>query len=130
MIRSRGLSSCATLAHPAGDLTRAMRGIDIFVQPSAETAFSDGGLQAMGAGMAVVTFPNTVCDHYRSNETAVVCDKPTAQSLADAIERLLTDRVTARRIATAGIEYVRAHHAVSSMAQRTADAYRKLACRL
>ena len=130
MIRRRGLSSCITLAHPAGDLTRALHGIDIFVQPSAEAAFSDGGLQAMGAGIAVVAFPGGVCDHYRSNETAFVCDKPTAQSLADSIERLLTDKAAARRIATAGVEYARTHHAVSAMAQRTADAYRKLACQL
>jgi glycosyltransferase involved in cell wall biosynthesis len=127
MVHDRRLSSCVTMARPAGDLARAMHGADIFVRPSVDTAFSDDGLLAMGAGMAVVTLPSSVCDYYRGNETAVVCDKPTAESLAGVIEGLLNDRAEARRIAAAGMEYVRAHHAVSSMAQHTADAYRKLA---
>ncbi len=81
----------------------------------------------MGAGMAVVTCPSPVFDFFRHGETAVVCEKAKAQSLAAAIEQLLTDRAFAQRIATAGMKYVREHHAMSSMAEGTADAYRKLA---
>ncbi|MGB2987565.1 MAG: glycosyltransferase family 4 protein [Phycisphaerae bacterium] len=127
MIRERKLSSCVTLAHPAGDPSQAMHSADIFVRPSADTAFTTDGLQAMGAGMAVVTFPNTVCDYLHHGETAVICEKPTAESLANTLEQLLTDRAGAQRIATTAIEYVRTHHAVSGMAERTANAYRKLA---
>ncbi len=77
--------------------------------------------------MAVVACSAPVCDHLRGKETAVVCDKATTNSLADAIEQLLIDRRLARRIATAGLEYVREKHAMSGMAERTAKAYRKLA---
>lgn len=126
-IHERRLAACVTLAHPAGDLSQAMHSADIFVRPRTDTAFTENSLQALGAGMAVVTCPSPVFDFFRHGETVVVCEKPKAESLADAIEKLLADRAFAQRIATAGMEYVREHHAMSSMAERTADAYRKLA---
>lgn len=127
LTRERKLSSHVTFANPLGDLAQAMNSADIFVHPAQDTFFTAGGLQAMGAGMAVVAFASTVCDFYRHGETAVVCEKPTAKALADAIEALLTAPEEARRIATASMEYVRAHHAMSGMAERTAAAYRRLA---
>ncbi len=127
LIRERKLSSIVTLAHPHGDLTQALHNADIFVRPSADTTYTADSLQAMGAGMAVVSGLNTVCDNLRGGETAVICDKLTATSLADAIEGLLTDRAGAQRIAKSGMEYVRTHHSVSGEAQRMADVYRRLA---
>jgi glycosyltransferase involved in cell wall biosynthesis len=81
----------------------------------------------MGTGLAVVTAPTAVCDHFYADETAIVCDTPTAESFADAIERLLADRGLAQRIATAAMEHVRRHHAASGMAELTAATYRQLA---
>lgn len=127
MVGQRGLSACVTFAHPMGDLTEAMAGADIFVRPSSGSAFDVGPLHAMGAGMAVVTFPSPVCDYFRDGETAIICPKPDAASLTDAIEALLNDRAYAQRLATDAREHVRAHHAMSGMADRTAAAYRKLA---
>jgi len=127
LARERKLSSCITFANPLGDPAQAMNSADIFVHPAENTFFTAGGLQAMGAGMAVVTFESTVCDFYRHGETAVVCEKPTAEALADAIETLVTAPQEARRIAAASAEYVRAHYAMSGMAERTAAAYRQLA---
>ena len=126
-IRERKLSSCVILAHPAGDLSRAMQSADIFVRPSSDSAVAEQCLQAMGAGMAVVTCESAVCDYFRDGETAVLCAKPKAESLAGAIEELLNDRGAARRIATSGLEYVRAHHAMSRMAEDIASTYRRLA---
>ncbi len=126
-IRDRALAPYVTLAHPSGDVSHAMHSADIFVRPKSHTAFSANSLLAMAAGMAVVSFPDRICDHLRDGETAVICHEPTPEALAGAIERLLNDRAGARRMATAGAEYVRTHHAVSEMAQRTSDAYRQLA---
>ena len=56
-----------------------------------------------------------------------MCGKPTAESLARALEELLGDRDRARRIADAGRAYVGANHAISEMAERTVAAYRHLA---
>ncbi len=127
MAHERNLDARVIFAHPTGDLTHAMQSADIFVHPSEDTALSADGLQAIGTGMTVVTVPNTVCDYYRHDETALVTAQATAEALADAIELLLSDRATAQRLAASGIEYVRKHHAWSGMAERTAAAYRKLA---
>ena len=78
-------------------------------------------------GLAVVTLPSSISDHLRHGETAVIYERPDAESLANALEQLLVDRAGARRIASAASEYVRTNHAVSAMAERTVDAYRKLA---
>ncbi len=127
LTRDRGLDTRVIFAHPTGDLVQAMRSADIFVHPSEDTALSADGLQAMGNGMAVVSFPNAVCDHYRHEETALVTAHATAESLADSIERLLADRALAQRLSTSGVEYVRTHHAWSGMAERTAATYRQFA---
>ena len=127
IIQDRRLSAYVTLANPAGDPTQVMNSADIFVRPSADTSFVADVLQAMGAGMAVVTLASTVCDYLRDGETVLLCDRPSAESLADALERLITDRAEAQRLATTAMEYVRSNHPVSAMAEQTADAYRKLA---
>lgn len=127
LIRERGLSAWVTIARPSGDLTDAMLGADIFVRPSTDTVYSVASVEAMGAGLACVSVPTAVGDHFRSGETSIVCDEPTAGAIADALEKLLTDRELARRLATAGMEYVRANHAVNVMARLTVEAYRKLA---
>ncbi len=126
MMAEYKLSSQVTFAHPSGDLSRAMYSADILVRPAADTAFYADGLQAMGAGVAVVSVSAAVYDHLHDGETAVVCDKLTAQALADGIERLLADRAFARNLAGNGQAYVRTHHAASHMAETVANTYRQI----
>jgi glycosyltransferase involved in cell wall biosynthesis len=126
-VREEGLSDCVTFAHPLGDVGPALRSADIFVRPSLDAAFSIGTLQAMGAGMAVVSGVNTVCDHLVDGQTAIVCPDPTPEALADALERLLADRDYARELAGGGLAYVREKHTTSNMASGIAGVYRKLA---
>ena len=127
MVRTRNLSSSVTFAPSLYDLAAAMQSADIFVRPSADSQFTADGLLAMGAGMVVVTDPSPLCDHVRSGETALVCDHPTAESLASTIDGVLSHRQEAIALASAAMEYVGEHHAVSAMAERTAAAYRRLA---
>ncbi len=126
-VRTRQLSSFVTFAAPMSDLTAAMQSADIFIRPSADTHFTSDGLLAMGAGLAVVTDPSSICDHVRPGETAIVCARPTAESLAETIEGVLNHRQETIGLATSAIAYVREHHAMSAMAERTAAAYRRLA---
>lgn len=126
MIRERKLSSWITLVNPMGDLTQAMRSADIFVRPNPETAISADVLEAMGSGMVIVSLASPICDHLHHDQTAIVAED-SAQSLAQVMEDLMNDPPHARTIAAAGIEYIRTHHSMSSMAQHTADAYRELA---
>lgn len=127
MIRERELSSYVTLAHTPQRPLQAMQNADLFVEPSSEPAFSVDSLEAMGAGLAVVAAPSSICDHLRDGETCVVCEDLTPESFAASIEGLLTDPARARQLATAACEYVRLHHSVSHMAEQTAGAYRRLA---
>jgi len=126
MVRDHELSGYVTFAHPSGDLSRAMGSADIVVRPAGDIAFHEDSLQAMGAGIAVVSMSGSVYDHLHDGETAVVCDSLSAQALADGIERLLTDQEFARKLAGAGQEYVRKHHAASQMAGTVANTYREI----
>ena len=125
LVRQRDLASLITFASEQGHTTSVMAGADILVLPAPGEAVSLRVLQAMSTGMACVVAPNPVCNYIRDGETAVVCPDPTPKCFADAIERLLDDRPLARRIASAGLQYVKQHHTVSETAQRTADSYRR-----
>jgi glycosyltransferase involved in cell wall biosynthesis len=125
-VRRHGLSSCVTFSHPSGDITQAMLGADVFIQPSSGDAFTADALSAMGAGMAVVTVPCAACDHFLDGRTALVSSEPTAEFLAEAVERLIAQPDLRARITAEGMDFVRSNHSVSSMAGRTADVYRRL----
>ncbi len=127
IVRDTGLSSNVTFVQPISDPVQAMCSADIYIIPQNETAFNANDLEAMGAGMAVVTFPSAISDYFHANETAMLCVQPTALALAEAIETFIKNADHAKKIATQAMEYAREHHAVSSMAEKTASAYRQLA---
>ncbi len=126
VIRERNLTSLVTLARPDGDRLEVLRSGDILVEPAAATAFRSVTLEALAAGVAVVTVADPVNDHLQAGKTAVVCEKADAALLADAIDGLLADPEKTRRMVDAGMEYVRARHTVSGMAEQTAESYRNL----
>lgn len=126
-VRETRLSPRVIFADPLGDAANAMYDTDVFVNTSADSAFTVDGLQAMGAGVATVTYASTVYDYFRHGETALVCDPPTAESLAGALRTLIADRTYARTLATSARDYVRSHHSMSAMAVATAAIYRKAA---
>jgi hypothetical protein len=125
-VRDYQLSGHVTFAHPSGDPSKAMYSADILVRPSADTSFHADAIQAMGAGIVVVTVTGTVYDHLRDSQTAIVCERPTARALADAIDRLLTDQVWAAKLAAQGQAYVRTHHSASQAAETVAQTYRQI----
>ncbi len=127
LVRRRDLSAVVTFAAERGRTETVMTGADVFVVPAPREAISVRLLQAMGTGMACVVAPNPVCDYVQDGQTAVVCPEATPESFANAIEQLLIDRATARRIAMGGLNYVKEHHTVSETARRTADLYRRRA---
>ena len=124
--RTLGLNHCVTFVDPLGDATDAMSGADIFVRPADDAALHADSLQAMAAGLAVVSCPGSACDHFVHGETALVCSAD-ANSIAAAIGDLLGDRDAARRLAASAQDYVRKHHPMSAMGERAAELYRRLA---
>lgn len=127
LIRERGLTSHVSIVNPIGGVAAAMKHADIFVQPSPGTAFLADGLQAMASGIAVVAMPNPVSDFLRHGETCLLYEKQTPEALATVLERLLADKPFARQLAENGLSYVRECHAMSTMAEQTAEVYEQLA---
>lgn len=126
LVRQLNLETVVTFAQPSGDVLKAMVGADVFVHPAAGTTISARSLQALGQGAAVVSVRGGVLDAMIEDHTAMLCKSGTPVDLADAIERLLTDRELARRLAQNAIEYLKAHHTMSRMAELTAEVYRDL----
>ncbi|HNQ24765.1 MAG TPA: glycosyltransferase family 4 protein [Phycisphaerae bacterium] len=122
-----GIKPYVTFVHPLDDLAAALRSADVFVEPAGTSGFAITPLQAMAAGLAVVTGPNDACDLFHDGRTALVCPDPDPEALADTIGRLLADPAFSRELGAAAQEYVRTHHATSAMAERTAALYRELA---
>ncbi len=127
LARDHEVSATVTFAQPGSDALSVMTSADLYLRPADRGAFHADGLQAMGAGLAVVTVPDSTGDHFRSGETAMVCEGSSAKSLAAGIEELLQDRALAQRLASSGLDYVRSHHSMSAMAERAAALYRQLA---
>jgi len=127
LARECEVSATVAFAQPGGEALSIMDSADLFVRPADCQAFCADALQAMGAGLAVVTVPDSTGDHFRPSETALICETTSATSLAEGIEELLQDRAMAQRLGASAIEYVRANHAMSVMAERTAALYRQLA---
>lgn len=126
-VRELGLDSQVTFAAPMGDPLDAMKGADVYVRPSRDAAFHVDSLQAMGMGLATVAYPSPVTDHLHHDETAFVCEAASGEALSDALARMIGDRAYTQRLAASAREYVRQHHTISQMAERSATAYRRLA---
>lgn len=91
---------------------------DVFVQPSLSEGLSIAILEAMGAGLPVVTTrvggnPELVVD----GETGVLVEPANSQELSDAVTRLLRDPGEARRLGDNGLHRVRSRFTVAAMVE-------------
>lgn len=124
--REMDVLSSVTFAHPGGDPFQVISSADIFLHPTSQGCLYLDALQAMGLGLSVVAVPDPIADFFHPGQTALVCEGDTASSLADGIEELLADRPLGQRLAANAMEYVRAKHSMSDMADRTGSIYRTL----
>ncbi|MBI1825644.1 MAG: glycosyltransferase family 4 protein [Planctomycetes bacterium] len=127
MLREKQLSASVMFAEPLADRTAAMHGADIFIRPNGESEFAFDALHAMAMGLAVVTFSDPLNDFFQAGKTAFVCEPGSSTALAQCIEALLNDRDKARSTAKSALDYLREHHSMNEMAERTAAIYRNLA---
>ena len=118
-----------TFARPKADRSAIMAGADVFVHPGPEQAISFNSLSAMATGTLVITCAGGISDHCHDGHTAIVCPDNSPKALAAGIERALTDHEYARTLAAAGIAYVKEHHSVATMAERSMLLYQQLALR-
>lgn len=126
LVRTKNLHACVTFANITIGAGELMHGADVLVMPAPIEHVSIRILQAMATGMAVVSVPSPVNDCLRDGETCFIAQEDSPDALATVLERVLSDRDGARRIAQAGLRHVREHHTVSAMAERTAATYVRL----
>lgn len=129
-VQAVGLASVVTFAEPLGDTKQIMTGSDIFVRPAIERFLSMRALQALGAGMALVTVQGGADDDAHVHEvTGLVCPDQRSVSLASAIERLLGDQDFACTLATQAVQYVKKNHSVSATCEALMHTYYELSLR-
>lgn len=100
---ARRLPDAAYVGFLSGDeLGRAVASADIFVNPSRSEAFGNVNLEAMSAGLAIIT-----ADEYSSREliehekTGLLCAANGAEGYADAVVRLMHDSALRVRLGSA-----------------------------
>jgi GT2 family glycosyltransferase/SAM-dependent methyltransferase len=109
--------ACASLGVPLGEyapldlsqeaLGREYASAEVFVVGSWYEGFCQPGLEALACGVPLVTTDNGGCLEYAiDGETALVVPPRDAGAMAEAIGRLLDDRVLAQRLASNGLELV------------------------
>lgn len=95
---------------PAGeDLAEVYRSSDVFVLPSRSRAegFPRTVLEAMGAGIPVVTTPVGGVPHWVRHKEEAILVEPSPSAVADGIEALLKDADLHDRVARGGWEFAR-----------------------
>ena len=105
------------------ELARAYASADIFVFPSATDTFGQVILEAQASGLPVVAGneggPATLIEH---GETGLLAEA-NAESLASALEQIVSAPLLAERLRRAGLQAVQGRTWEASM-QRLADGYR------
>ena len=81
-------------------------------------------LEAMACGAPVVTSDRSALPEV-AGDAALLCDPTDAGSIAQALEKVLSDRELAGRLSRSGLERAR-HFTWDRTAQRTASLYREL----
>jgi glycosyltransferase involved in cell wall biosynthesis len=103
-VRELGLEGSVTFAgYLEGDaLDRAYRCADLFTLPSWSEGFSFAIMEAMHAGLPIVTSQiRGMADHLREGEHAVFAKPRDTQGLTEALETLLSDEELRRRLGAA-----------------------------
>lgn len=106
------------------ELTRAVASADILINPSTTEAFGNVNLEAMAAGVAIVSSDapaaRALIDHGR---TGLIVPARDVEAYADAIEGLIRDPARRQRLALAAALEAESYH-WSSVLDRVIDTYR------
>jgi len=117
------LSEVVTLVPPLDPWRSVLAAGDIFVQLQPNAAFSAVLLEAMGLGTAVVARAGGVDDLIVPNQTALVFEPDSGESLRENLARLLSDHSFAHRLAGMAQSYVSGRCSVDGMISATLETY-------
>jgi glycosyltransferase involved in cell wall biosynthesis len=88
---------------PQAELAGLYSSADVYLCPSWYEGLGMPPMEAMACGAALVTYDNGGCrDYARDGETALVAPRRDVAALAMALERVATDDILRRNLATAG----------------------------
>ena len=109
------------------EMTEAVAGLDVLVQPSRAENLPLAVLQAMAAGLPVIAtrvggIPEVVVD----GETGILVEPDDPEAIADALDSLAANPERRRKLGEAGRERVREHFSADGMARRTLALYEEL----
>ena len=117
--RELGLEGRAVFLGVRDDVPRVLRAASAFVLPSAEEGMSNALLEALAAeAPAIATEIPGNRDLVRHEQEGLLVPVDDAPALERAIERLLSDRELARKLARAGRERVESEYAIDVVARR------------
>lgn len=105
MVEERGLEGIVLYEGPlyGNAKLEALGEADMLVHPTREDCFPLVILEAMAAGLPVVsTREGAIPDEVEDGITGILCDKGNPEALADAIETLLQDNTVRERMGAAG----------------------------
>jgi L-malate glycosyltransferase len=125
-VRELGLERHVLLPGFRRDVLSLLKTFDLFVMPSITEGLGTSLLDAMACERPIVAsrvggIPEVVVD----GVTGLLVPPRDADSLAEAIVRLLEDRALAAQLAAAGLARVHQHFTVDRMVDETLDVYRR-----
>jgi glycosyltransferase involved in cell wall biosynthesis len=126
-VRARGLGAVVRLLGQREDVADILRASDLLVHPATMEGFANVAMQAMAAGIPVVSsavggMPESV----RDGENGLLVPPADAPALANAINRLLADPDLCRRLGERGRVIVESEFTVDAMVQGNLAVYERL----
>jgi len=83
------------------DVPKHLRGADIFIRPSLSEGFGNSFIEAMASGLPVIATPvGGIVDFLEDGETGLFCKVKDPESIARAVERLVSDESLRNKITT------------------------------
>ncbi|NBB94171.1 MAG: glycosyltransferase [Planctomycetes bacterium] len=126
--RQLGVSAEVTFVNPQPDTDYGdiIHGADVFVAAPAHRELSLHTLQAMGAGVPVMAWPDAAADYVIDGETARVPDGVSAAAATRTLTEMLTDHGGTDAQAERALGYVRQKHDPARMVADVAAFYREV----
>jgi len=124
--RDLGLEETVRFLGQQTDVRRRMRTFDCYVLSSVIEGMPNALLEAMALGRPVVTTSaGGSAEVAVDGESGMIVPPRDPDAMADAIERVLTERLLAERLSRGGVERVQRHFSERAMLKALDDLYRR-----
>jgi glycosyltransferase involved in cell wall biosynthesis len=105
--------------HAHSQLPELLRSSDIFIRPSLSEGLGNAFLEAMAAEIPVIGTPvGGIPDFLKDGETGVMCEPRSPESIARAVERLLSEPGLRGKVVEQGAKLVRDGYDWASISKR------------